>query len=251
MLNCYTRKDKPNPPTLWRYMNLPKFLSFLQTGELHFSSLSKMNDVLEGANFSDSVKIHQDFKFSRNEFVEKIKKLREIQNNFYACCFNDHKSESKVMFDLYSTEYGVAICFDSIRLFEQINIFYENNLREICSFEYGYIDYPFKEPLGLIGLLSTNVRNPIEFNPFSKQNIHAYEKEYRFVFHKKNSDEQEKLKIKIDISLVVKKIVAHPNFYDWEIDVIKDVIKKYDHKFYFKKSSLITNEILKRFQEEK
>lgn len=235
-------------------MNVSKFLSFIQTGELYFSSLNKMNDVLEGANFSDFIKINQHYKLSnrkfKNEFVEKVKNLKEIQKNFYTCCFYSTNQESKVMFDLYSSEYGVAICFKSNELFEQINLFYENNLKEQYSFNYGYINYDFKEPLGLIGLISTEFKNPIEFNPFSKQKIHMYENEYRFVFHKKNMDAQEKLHIKIDICSSIKVIVAHPNFYDWEIDVINDVIKKYEYKLDFKKSSLITNEILKRFQED-
>jgi hypothetical protein len=244
--------EKPNSPYLWRYMNISKFLSFIQSDELYFSSLNKMNDVLEGANFADSVFINLYFNMVKREklgyngkFIAEIQKLKEIQRSVLACCFFSKRDESKVMFDVYSSENGLAICFDSNKLFEQIKIFYENNLLDKFKFGYGYINYSFKEPLGLVDLISGT--RTIKLNPFAKQNIHSYEEEYRFILYTENP-KFEHLKIKIDPSSIIK-IVAHPNLFDWEIDVINNAVKKYHDKLYLRKSKLITNETLNRIKE--
>ncbi len=255
--NYNNKNEEPTYSTIWRYMSLNKFISLLQTNTLFFSCLTEMNDPLEGANYRDSFFIKGFFgacnkgletkEYNIKNFKKALDALRNYQQNFFTCCFYSKQSESRVMYESYSSENGVAIKFNYKSILSEINKHYASTLDTDFELGYGKVEYYEFNHASNFFKLFLNDPNEFNFDPFTKEDIHKHEEEFRFLFYNKNHLKKiNNIQVVIDLKSSILEIVAHPNSLDWEINILNNLIKTYNLDFQLKKSKIITTEAIKR-----
>src|SRR3954469_12099038 len=86
--------------TLWRYMDLAKFLHLLESRSLWFSRLDQFDDPLEGT-FTDSELAH--FKSLPDPTVglSYVRGTAHIRATNFVSCWREGAEESMAMWDLY------------------------------------------------------------------------------------------------------------------------------------------------------
>ena len=134
---------------------------------------------------------------------------------------------------------------DSNKVLKRLIKHHSQQLNDVFDFNSGSVRYssfrydPINDPWF--------AKHGFKFNPFLKDEMYGYEKEYRFIFRKKKcSDMTENLTIKLDLNSSIKSIVAHPNCCDWEIEALNKLTNHYCKGLNVEKSSLITPEMVKR-----
>lgn len=126
---------------IWRYLNLEKFQSLLETSALHFAAADRLSDPYEGSisrmEFDDRQARYSDaLKAGAEDSNEHFLRMRTMIN-----CWHCGEHESKAMWDLYTGQ-GRGICIQSTRqkLFKECSsgkakIFYHSKMKEdiLCA----------------------------------------------------------------------------------------------------------------------
>ncbi|ARV13704.1 hypothetical protein [Polaribacter sp. SA4-12] len=178
---------------LWRYLDLHKFISFINEKSICFTRLDKFEDAKEGATPNHLLK---NFLFDNHQKeLEKTittsidisvngrdrnridKEIEQIQRfNFASCWFiGSEKSESVAMWNIYSKPNDVAIKIKYSDFKENLSKygFLGSNIEmNIVCKPIEYID--FQSPNSLI---SSNMEDSV----FMKDNSFNHEKEFRLV----------------------------------------------------------------------
>ena len=133
--------------TLWRYQDLAKLLSLIQTSKLFFCRVDHLDDPFEGSITKQTEKarlqIHKEistaYPIPQNGFTELMKGANiTLREWTYVNCWHMNKFESAGMWKLYANDiYSVAIRSSLNRL---INAFSVNNLK-VCIGQISYVDY--------------------------------------------------------------------------------------------------------------
>lgn len=104
---------------VWRYMTLPKYLSLLQTGSLHFGRLDLMEDSWEGAPHMGGLEAEvRNLGTSRADVRavarQSLLNLASLQRrSTYVSCWHMAEEESAAMWSLYQQDKaGIAIQTD-------------------------------------------------------------------------------------------------------------------------------------------
>jgi len=231
--------QKPEHKYCWKYFDFFRLLYFLEKRKLYFSSLDKFDDIFEGASKDFVFEMNALFKLIKRDFtnqksaytdenkdslIKRIKYLNTIQMDFFANCFYSSNSESEAMWNMHGGNFGVAVQFDFNQIFEIICNYYENVIKDSFNLIYGYLDYE----LFLDYHVLFNINNAkCIFNPFLKNETHKYEQEYRFIL--KKSSPINKDFVEIDIPKETSFKVFFPsNTENWQILLIRQLLKKYD-----------------------
>ena len=231
-------KSPPDDTTIWRYMDLTKYLSMLETQSLFFSTPNNLGDPFEGAITKEFLS-HQDQMFQDRmiNVDEKIAEivdmvgfpdiLKESAKQTFINCWHINPCESEAMWKLYSnTESGIAVKTD------------------IGSFKSSFIcDEDIY--IGAIQYTENNHDIPVEFERFIerflfKRTSFEHEKELRAItrfydgidpvdYHKYYKGKY----IKVDISMLIKDVVVYPFAPEWFIDLVKRVTDKYKDIYNF------------------
>lgn len=248
---------------LWRYIDFGKFVSMLLTKSLYFTKISKFNDPFEGAigildnkssydksmifalvvaqltaptknrpplppskEITDrALKIVDDLKKGTisdedKEIVTNAQKLStdlevhrtEKRDMIYVNCWHENEFESDAMWTLYSKDITNAVAIKTTyqKLYESLN----------------------RDPLIDIGRV-----NYINFNKaFSSNNStqwykrksFSHENEVRAVLINETRRELDGVPIDVDLDILIDSIYISPYAADWFVDIVKDVLKKYN-----------------------
>ena len=109
---------------LWKYLDIHKFLHFINTKSLFLTRLDKFEDVYEGITEELLLKkrISHDFASRGISEVSKVLdysydiKITELQRSQFVNCWFKSSRESVGMWNLYSNSDSVAICLKTEQL---------------------------------------------------------------------------------------------------------------------------------------
>lgn len=244
----YTNSQKkgcriPAPSAkLWRYMDLAKFLSLLETNSLFFTRLDHFVDPYEGAlgikanEEAWSVKemtwrkrwIEAEMKSDNNKIISSIEleniasqKFREYRDNIRRCrkmnyltCWHQSDNESEAMWQLYTkdTQQGIAIQTTFERLYQ--------SLPAVLHTEFGMVNYvDYKE--------YNNGISPNKFHPFEapwyKRKSFEHEKEFRVIIVDDSGDMNKT--VRIDINQLIENVYISPQAERWFAELIHDIVR--------------------------
>lgn len=107
---AFRQPDDPNSP-LWRYMDVPKFISLLSSRALYFSQLARLEDPFEGTLTRDQYERHQ------SAVQRKVAKSKQVDGYFagqthlvrqstYVNCWCLQLVESHALWRIYGGETG-------------------------------------------------------------------------------------------------------------------------------------------------
>ena len=222
-----------------RYLDLTKFLDFIQFNRLYFRQVDKYDDVLEGCfprqiyELGKCIMLIGADGVSRNK--EIIKQTKNRRKSSYVSCWTLSEPENMGMWNVYSGRNGLAIQTTvSIlrRTLENAPRIHDDethkliNLANLSVSGIHYIDHNAAN----IASLKLELLN----NPMILKNIgYSYENEVRFLYDMRpNCTLHQRLGdgffIKMDVKSVIERILISPTADDWFFDLIKGVLSKYD-----------------------
>ena len=228
-----------------RYLDLPKFLSLIQTQKIFFSKLDNFEDPFEGTLPETSYKIlenwyrtilypHLELKTNKKFDIEtEIKKdiirdrkaYDEFKKMVCISCWNKFENESYALWKIYAgLNQGIAIKTDVNRVIKA----FKNTKEKIQISEIEYIDFN-KDIIDI-----SNMNYPI----IHKNKPYNYENEVRLIYQIKiesnlENDSQKNSGIKgenlsVDINSLIEEIIVSPFSPNWFFDVVKNVVEKYE-----------------------
>lgn len=227
---------------LWRYMDLAKFLSLLESKSLYFTRLDHFLDPYEGALGNKineetwSIKemtrrkrwIEVELKSENNksinnnelelianqrfrEFRENIRRWRKMN---YITCWHQSDIESEAMWQLYTrdTQQGIAIQTTFERLYQALPVTPYANFGMV-----NYVDY--KE--------YNNGTSHNTFQPFEalwyKRKSFKHEKEFRVVIEDDSGDWNKN--VRIDLNRLIENVYISPQAEKWFADLVFDIVR--------------------------
>lgn len=232
----------PLPDTpVWRYMDLPKFVSFLLTKSLHFARADTLGDPLEGSLTAGTVKILE-------RDVEELKRLKATINNYspdewtaiytgelhnllrkaYISCWHMGNDESMAMWNIYGHgKQGIALRTKFKQLEEAIPHEYKtpHDSTRIVIGQITYTEHTC-EPKDV------GIKNVFELF-VHKHKGYSHELELRAMFMVlKNIDVTKETRpsgyyIPIEISKLQAEVIVSPFADKWFIDVVEAVCKRF------------------------
>lgn len=218
---------------IWRYLDLPKLIDFLQTRNLHFARSDTLSDPLEGSLTKGNIMAReqqlqavsddQERNLTSEEIRQKIRESHQYMaqlgiQSTYINCWHGGETESAAMWRLYGTAAGsITIQSTYERLVSALPDDSHTGLVQ-------YIDYSNLEdkiPWG-------NIMYPFMY----KRKEFEYEKEVRAFIWNTEGIEADNLpsgiKKDIDIDKVVETIRVQPTTPEWIRTTIENLLDQYD-----------------------
>ena len=231
----YTHLDTPpDDASIWRYVNLEKFLSMLQSRQLFFASLDGYDDPYEGyfpedvwQQYIKPLLVLQTGKEGRLQLSDED--LRRVaRKQCYVSCWYLSPYDSAAMWSLYSGRAGVAIK----STFKRLRICLAATAPGLSA-SIGlvrYVDY------------STVTASAVGRTPahYLKRKSFEHEKEVRAVIIRHVSEATAGIPVPVDLDSLIEEIVVEPRAKEWVTDVVSDVVQKYRFTFKVRRSDLYT-----------
>lgn len=222
----------PNNPDqkCWRYLDFTKFVDLIDSSQLYFSRVDKLEDPFEGT-------------FTKKTYDKKIEAGVHYSNHYIKArmetvvsCWHMNDYESAAMWNLYlKSNEGIAIQTTYKRLIKAISKEkrYYNYIGKV-----NYLDYETEE---------FDFHNG--FNAFlCKRMSFEHEKEIRIIinsralrtlpFYPKRKLTEDGLKIDVNLKLLIENIFVSPTAPAWMVTLISSLLKKYNLNTPIKKSAL-------------
>jgi len=212
---------------VWRYLDLAKFVSMLETQSIFFSRMDLFNDPFEGSMPKATLKI-QDEMYMERSFdsgvpaglyaYESRNLLADERKQLFVSCWHASDTESEAMWQLYSDKQkGIAIVTDLNKL--RYCLPEEVELDHVT-----YVDYE-----------SENIVSAPLY--MYKRTAFEHEKEIRAVIKNVNSDSSG-VGVDIDTNQLITRLIVSPLAQEWFFDVVRSICVKYECSFDVVKSSL-------------
>lgn len=225
--------------TLWRYMDIPSFLSLLAESSLVFVRADLFEDKYEGHFTKPTAKLideNSDAIQLNDNFKPHSQALRDIVNGVYINCWCIGQHEVIHMWKIYSKASGIAIKIDYNSLNESIIDEYQilPGIIKYVDRENDYVDY------------KNNLLQPYTI----KGQEYMYENEFRLIIYSlpdfetevdmiADYDERNKLRkdfyqktpivrCKINLSKLIKEIYISPFAPAWYRDFLVDILFRYN-----------------------
>jgi hypothetical protein len=239
-------KIPKNDDILWKFMDLPKFVSMLKTKSIFFTRADKFNDPFEGAKgllknkkrFDEiylkylldiSIKLSQDKNRTDKELNEEAQKnLENIELQSFerktktgVSCWHENQFESEAMWKLYtSLDYGIAIKTTYKKLYDALG--------NDPSIDIGRINYiNFDETF-------SHLVDPFWF----KRKSFAHENEVRAIIRQKQEIEGFGKIVTVNLEILIDTIYVSPTAQSWFSELVIDIMEKYDLNKPISESSL-------------
>jgi hypothetical protein len=216
--------------TIWRYIDLAKFVSMLDHRALFFSQAARLADPFEGSYPEPTVRARSEYFRSQAADSESPQLWRNIEeavsNNFakmrtwmYVNCWHLNECESAAMWELYGQR-GSSIAIRAT--FARLRDSMASAPGAIVIGAVRYIDYA-KE----------HVSERNQFNPFlCKRRSYAHEQELRALhLHDPKAEEPAPLPAGLDIACdletLIDTIFVSPGAPSWFREVVKSITERY------------------------
>jgi hypothetical protein len=227
---------------IWRYLDIPKFLSIIDKQALFFSRAEYLGDPFEGSIPQSKGQINLNKHFGRVSNVmytddgtahEWYSDHYLFRNIAYLCCFHMNPIESTALWSIYAqNNNGVAIQSTFDRLCKCFHVDHVNT-ENIGIVK--YIDY-FPESSETIDVLKWA---PLPL--FYKRKNYEHERELRAIIPfpasvlrggeltKEILDNFPKgLFIPVDLDILIERIHLAPSSPSWTMDLLNSILKKYE-----------------------
>lgn len=246
--------ESPEDPAigLWRYMDLAKFMSFLDSHTIYFARADMLGDPFEGSvplpnvEFYEKLKSDEDLrkKIYPDLNIESIMKIRQqisegrkfFAKTMFISCWHASNHESAAMWSIYSRNdesISLRTSFDKLSY----------ALPAVCHIGMvKYIDYQ-----------SDFISESNLFYPFlSKRLSYEFEREARAIIWKDSSklniDEKSSLdniifdefgiSVKVEIESFLDEIYVSPTAPNWFSELVRSIVSKYNLKIPVVQSAL-------------
>jgi len=215
---------------IWRFIDLTKLLSLLETESLYFCRSDKFDDPFEGSITKPALE-----SMKKEVPLPEKKVLHFFKEKTFLNCWHLSEYESEAMWKLYSnSNLGIAIKSSVGRLIKSFSI---EDKYDIFIGEISYLDYE-KD--------SFNYGN-IFYYFFNKRKSFEYEKELRaMVSHalenpKRKANESydgQGVNVKVNLTQLIESVLVAPFSPLWYRNLVKAVLKRYSNEFDVLPSSL-------------
>lgn len=225
-----SRFEKPENPgaKIWRYMDLAKFISLIDTSCLYFCQIDSLNDSFEGSLWPSRL-LNRSEENSAKLFAEK---MRSYYPQLKVNCWHIAENESAAMWKLYSeANAGIAVQSTFSGLCESL---------ERCSLEVRigtvrYINYDeeyFAEGHG------DDIFTPFLYKRLSFE----HERELRAIIWDPEGvykpDERGGLYVRVDLKKLIRTAYVSPDSPQWIKRLVDSVCAKYELEANTSQSSL-------------
>ena len=237
--------DADGSTTIWRYMDLGKFVSLIQSNQLWFSHRSNFEDPYEGRYSKEVAEEIQREKWNIEEPNDEDSAYF-IDNDLddYVSCWNMKESQSAALWKMYvEGDNGVAIKSTVDQLGEAINWFSDSEFDQ--DIEFGKVEYHVtgEEPRGRYA--------PI----FTKRDIFDFEQEYRVVltsYESLNDVEIDGVKIidgvgigvNIDLDHLIDDVYISPSAGGYLRDVVERLQSDYGPDYSIEQSTVYDHPLI-------
>lgn len=234
---AFTQPSNPDI-RVWRYMNLAKYISFIQNKSLYFSQLKVLSksDPYEG---STTKEIYEKIERGDNKAVNFNNQRLIGLSTFYINCWHMNETESFAMWKLYSSSFNEAVCIQSTynKIADSLPKIRESNGNGYFMGTVKYINHH----------LDSMPEDAIAYPIMHKLESFDHEREARIVYWKRDPGTENLkeldnylpgIEVPIDINSSIENVIVSPIAANWFFEVIKCVTKKYDIDINVSKSSL-------------
>lgn len=242
-----------NNVKIWRYMNIPKYLSLLQKRSLYFSRTDLLGDPFEGSlpstkgqiNITEIAKQEAELQGIPSDKIIPVHD--SVRKCSFVCSFHMNDRESAALWSIYTkAQQGVAIQSTFSKLCDCFNGYSDNN---IYIGKINYMDYE-KETI-------TKIHENAFLPLLHKRKSFECEKELRAAisFPKelypessaaapiKIINSQRGLNIPVDLNILIEKIFVAPTTEKWIKELLSSVTEKYEIDKRIEQSSLDSSPI--------
>jgi hypothetical protein len=222
--------------TVWRYMDLLRYLSMLQHSALHFARADQMSDRWEGAYGDENIRrrpeLYGEHFQRRAEDAEQVRNF--VRTSIHLNCWHLAEYESAAMWDIYQREgRGVAVRSTWGLLTRSIT-----TERHVFGGKVTYADYQ-----------KTFIPEDNIFGSFMYKRLsYSHEREVRFamltgVNGPDLRPEPEVIPVSVDLSRLVQAVYVAPDAPAWTQSVIEDATRRYGYAFDVRHSDLATDPV--------
>lgn len=236
---------------LWRYMDISKFMSLLQSKSLYFARSDTFEDPYEGAKgtienvsrwnsyyygFCNHAirsaveqgiapsKSDQEYEEQVNNLYHQIKTASNERNHIFISCWHENQNESEAMWKLYAKDRESCIAIQTT--FKRLYLAIDRD-PDIHIGRVNYIDYNEKfAPFGYEAF-------------FCKRKSFDYEHEVRMLFNSLDLKESLGIYVPVNFDILIENIYVSPTSANWFKDVVQDILDKYGLEKEVKKSSML------------
>lgn len=215
---------------LWRYMDLPKFLSLLSESSLWLARSDTFKDKREGifhqAMKSEIDDIYKSLNHSDIDSNNEIRNSEDFQTllstNTYLSCWHQKAEESMVMWEIYGqSENSVAIKTTASKLKESIDI--KSLMKDALEVALDEVSYQNHETVKS----EQNYRQPF----FIKRPHFDFENEVRLYLLVKDKKPRSQApfgyQVKVGLSRLIEGIYTHPDAENWFYKSVQDLVRKF------------------------
>jgi hypothetical protein len=224
--------DNPKIP-LWRYMDLPKFLTLLEDEALYFARSDTMVDKFEGAISPINLAM-------RRQRGEEEDAFREAFRRFtYLSCWHASEHESAAMWGLYQRDgRGIAIRSTFRRLTKSLQ---GDHLIMVGTVN--YVDYD-NQYIHEGNALAPYIYKRISFE--HEREVRAVIQDLAWVAELSGSEDVVSLStptpiglsIPVDLARLIETVYIAPEAPGWFAELVEKVIRRYGHQWPIRHSDL-------------
>jgi hypothetical protein len=238
--------EAPSNPdvSIWRYMDLAKFLSLLEDQALYFGRSDLMSDSFEGTTTARTLEVAREWLGTASEeFERQISEHRKsLRQHVYLSCWHMSEYESAAMWSLYQTAgHGIAVRSTYSRL--------SASMRAGSPIYIGVVRY--------VDFSTEVIDEGNVFYPFvHKRQSFEFEREIRAVAETApelladgsvrwggDSAGPPGLLIEVDLNSLVEAIYIAPDAPTWFADLVRKLIERYRRGWNVRQSDLSADPI--------
>jgi hypothetical protein len=227
---------------VWRYFDLPKFISLLQHGGLYFCRADLLGDRFEGSVTRAKQKNIEaiiarcpegdEREKMRTEVLRSSSFFSNLRMTMYVNCWHLGDHESMAMWKGYGAgSHGVAISSNVSRLEDLIPEHYDSKY-QATNIYIGKVKY--------VDLTSEVIQIPNTNNVYGplicKSIVHEHERELRAIFWYPQAATAGRLIesghfVPVDLKKLIERVIVSPLAEDWFRTLICDLCKRYGFDF--------------------
>lgn len=228
-VSCDTNLKKRQ--ILNRYLDLPKFVDFLRTSELHLEPAINFDDCLEGTlpesirqSISDSPEIVE---VCGNISTQDLERKNKNRTNL--SCWTLGTKDNMALWKIYGGSTQSVVISTTLERMISSAFFW---------LTYGEIKFKKVRYINHAGRLPNRVY-AIDENIFGlKHEAYFFEKEVRIILTRQNDEIPCSIRLPVDINKLLTKITVAPEAADWFFNLVVDLTRKYNVSVPVKKSDL-------------
>lgn len=212
--------------TLWRYMNLPKFVSMLEQNALWLPRADKFRDRHEG-RFPDEMrqlieKAYEGFGIDNNSPVKDADDFQDyLLKNTFISCWHKNFDENMVMWEVYGKDNNAVAIQTTVK-----NIKNSIDITNLTGHSLLLKNVIYQRADEISGVLL------YEECFFRKRPHFSFEQEVRISLDTYSRFSPSKktphgYKLPVHVNGLIEKILVHPDSEDWFVNAVKSITKKY------------------------